>query len=433
MKSDIPVNVSPSSSKQQTIPTPGCDETDPNSLSVPQALARIDELIQPVIETKTCNLTDALNHVLASEVTSNINVPPYRNSAMDGYALNAKDIPANGNSTLKMAGTAFAGTPYQGKVQSGECIRIMTGAKVPDDVDTVVMQEHVIKEDDNITIGPGHCKGQNVRLIGEDVKQDQAVLFPGKLIKAAELGLLASLGVAEVTVKRKLKVAFFSTGDELRPVGELLEEGQIYDSNRYSIYGMLKALEVDILDLGVIPDDRKAIETAFQQAAKQADAVITSGGVSVGDADYVKETLDKLGTVNFWKIAMKPGKPLAFGKIENAMFFGLPGNPVSVMATFYQFVQPALRRMMGQDHTTTVSVQIPCGEALKKRPGRTDFQRGIMQYDSAGRLTVKSVGMQASHIMSGMSLANCFIVLPAEAGNIEAGTLVEVQPFEGLM
>jgi len=433
MKSDIPVNVSQPKLKSQTIPTPGCDDTDPNSLSVPQALARINELIQPLNETINLGLSDALNHVLASEVSSKINVPPYRNSAMDGYALNAIDIPQQGKATLKLAGVAFAGTPYQGEVQKGECIRIMTGAKVPDDLDTVIMQEHVIKEDDNITIGTGHTQGQNVRHIGEDVKQDQTVLFAGKLIKAAELGLLASLGVAEVTVKRKLKVAFFSTGDELRPVGELLEEGQIYDSNRYSIYGMLKALNVDIVDLGVIADDRSAIETAFQQAAQQADAVITSGGVSVGDADYVKETLDKLGTINFWKIAMKPGKPLAFGKIDKAMFFGLPGNPVSVMATFYQFVQPALRRMMGQDQTTNVSVQIPCSELLKKRPGRTDFQRGIMHYNDAGQLTVKSVGMQASHIMSGMSLANCFIVLPAESGNIEAGTLVEVQPFEGLM
>lgn len=431
MKSDIPVSASQSPSP--SIPTPGCDETDPNSLTVPQALARIDELIQPVSDTIEVGLMDALNHVLARDVTSSIAVPPYRNSAMDGYALRAGDLPAEGKVSLKLVGTAYAGTPYQGAVKSGECIRIMTGAKVPDDVDTVVMQEHVQKEDQQITIGSGHCAGQNIRHIGEDIAEGQVVLESGKHLRAAELGLLASLGVPKVAVKRKLRIAFFSTGDELRPVGEALKEGQIYDSNRYSIYGMLKTLDVEILDLGVIPDDRQAVEAAFKQAATKADAVITSGGVSVGDADYVKETLDKLGQVNFWKIAMKPGKPLAFGKIDTAIFFGLPGNPVSVMATFYQFVQPALRKMMGQNDVTPVIVKVPCSEPLKKRPGRTDFQRGILEYDTTGQLSVKSVGLQASHIMSGMSLANCFIILPAEWGNVDAGTLVDVQPFDGLM
>jgi len=412
---------------------PSCDETDPNSLTVPQALARIDELIQPVLDTTQVELREALNHVLAEPVTSRINVPPYRNSAMDGYAVLGDDLPKDGTTTLEVVGTAFAGTPFEGTVAGGQCVRIMTGAKVPDGTDTVIMQEHVQRDDNTISIGLGHCVGQNVRHIGEDIAEGQEVLKPGKFIRAAELGLLASLGVAKVTVKRKLKVAFFSTGDELRPVGEVLQEGQIYDSNRHSLYGMLTALDVEILDLGVIPDDRQAVEEAFKKAAKMADAVITSGGVSVGEADYVKETLDKLGQVNFWKIAMKPGKPLAFGIIDNTIFFGLPGNPVSVMATFYQFTQPALRKMMGQNEVQPVIVKVPCSEALKKRPGRTDFQRGILEYNTDGQLTVKSVGMQASHIMSGMSLANCFIILPAECGNIEAGTLVDVQPFDGLM
>ena len=289
------------------------------------------------------------------------------------------------------------------------------------------------QKDDLITISAGHKQGQNVRYIGEDIKQDGAALHTGKRISPAELGLLASLGVPEVTVKRKCRVAFFSTGDELRAVGEPLEEGQIYDSNRYTLYGMLTRLGVELIDMGVIPDDRSKIENAFTTAASLADAVITSGGVSVGEADYVKETLMKLGEINFWKISMKPGKPLAFGKVNNAVFIGLPGNPVSVMATFYQFALPALRRMMGQEDINPTIFKVPCKSILKKRPGRTDFQRGILSIDKSGQLEVDGTGMQGSHILSGMSKANCFIILPAESGNAEAGTLVNVQPFEGLI
>jgi len=412
---------------------PGCDDTDANSLSVQQALAQIDALITPLTETLTLGLTDALHHVLAETVISPLNVPSYRNSAMDGYAVRSDDLPSSGEQSLQVVATVFAGVPYKGEVRPGECVRIMTGAKVPDDADTVIMQEHVQRNGDTLIIASGNREGQNIRLPGEDVAQGDEVLFPGKWLGPAELGLLASLGIAEVTVKRRLKVAFFSTGDELRPPGSTLSEGQIYDSNRYSIYAMLHDLHVEIIDLGVIPDDRAAVEAAFHQAASLADAIVTSGGVSVGDADYVKETLDKLGEVNFWKIAMKPGKPLAFGKIAKAFFFGLPGNPVSVMATFYQFAQPALRRLMGQDKVAPIIIKVPCSEVLKKRPGRTDFQRGILEYDAQGQLRVRSVGMQASHIMSGMSQANCFIILAADSGNVAAGDLVDVQPFEGLM
>ena len=413
--------------------TPNCDNTDPHSLSVQQALAQIDALITPLADTCSLGLTDALHHVLAEAVISPLNVPSYRNSAMDGYAVRSGDLPSSGEQSLEVVGTVFAGSPFNGQVGAGQCVRIMTGAKVPDDTDTVIMQEHVQRNADTLTVGSGHRGGQNIRQPGEDIAQGDEVLLPGKWLGPAELGLLASLGIPEVMVKRRLKVAFFSTGDELRPVGSTLGEGQIYDSNRYSIYGMLRDLHVDIIDLGVIPDDRDAVEAAFQKAAGMADAVITSGGVSVGDADYVKETLDKLGTVNFWKINMKPGKPLAFGKIARAFFFGLPGNPVSVMATFYQFAQPALRRLMGQDSVAPIIIKVACKEMLKKRPGRTDFQRGVLEYDAQGELQVRSVGMQASHIMSGMSQANCFIILPAESGNVEAGSLVDVQPFEGLM
>ncbi|MFP4610215.1 MAG: molybdopterin molybdotransferase MoeA [Thiohalophilus sp.] len=412
---------------------PSCDEFDPDNLRVEQALAQIHQNITPVSDTLELPLMQAHNHVLAQDIRSPLNVPAYTNSAMDGYALRAADLPAGGNVTLDLIGTAFAGNPFYGQVRAGQCVRIMTGAKLPEGTDTVIMQEQAGADGERITFGAGHTPGQNVRHPGEDIAVDEVVLRQGQRLRAAEIGLLASLGVPQVRVRRKLKVAFFSTGDELRPVGETLEEGQIYDSNRYTLYGMLKELDVEILDLGVIRDEPGAVEAAFEQAADQADAVITSGGVSVGEADYVKQTLDKLGAVSFWKIAMKPGKPLAFGRVKDAWFFGLPGNPVSVMATFYQFALPALRQLMGETAAPPLTFRVPCSETLKKRAGRTDFQRGILHRDEQGNLTVSAAGMQASHILSGMSRANCFIILPLEAGNIDAGTLVEVQPFRGLM
>ena len=409
-----------------------CD-TDSGWLSVAQARVRMCDSVKIIDGFERVAIRASLNRILAEDVISPINVPPYDNSAMDGYAVRSADLPKTGEATLKVSGQSFAGTPFEGSVKAGEVIRIMTGAKVPAETDTVIMQEQVKREGDNITITAIHQQGQNVRYIGEDIQQGGPALSSGKKIGPAEIGLLASLGIPEVTVKRKLRVAFFSTGDELRTVGEPLEDGQIYDSNRYTIFGMLSKLDVELIDMGVIPDDRSQIENAFTTAASLADAVITSGGVSVGEADYVKETLDKLGEINFWKISMKPGKPLAFGKVNDAVFIGLPGNPVSVMATFYQFALPALRRMMGQQDIEPMVFKVPCKSMLKKRPGRTDFQRGILSRNENGELLVDGSGMQASHILSGMSRANCFIILPAESGNIEAGTLVDVQPFEGLI
>lgn len=417
------------SKQPSSIPAPGCDEYDPNNLSVAQARDRIQSLLTPCQEKERVTLRDSLDRVLAEDVLSTINVPPYDNSAMDGYAVHFADLPATGTGELELIGTAFAGNPFSGHLQSGQCVRIMTGAVLPDGADSVIMQEHVEQAGEHIRIGSSHKQAQNVRYRGEDIKAGGAVLHAGKKIEAAELGLLASLGIAEVYVQRRLRIAFFSTGDELRGVGESLEEGQIYDSNRYTLYGLLRKLDVEILDMGVIRDDREAIETAFKQAADTADIIITSGGVSVGEADYVKDTLDKLGTVDFWKIAMKPGKPLAFGKVSQAIFFGLPGNPVSVMATFYQFVLPAVRKLQGEEEHSPLIFQVPCKSQLKKRPGRMDFQRGILSYNSTGKLQVDGTGMQASHILSGMSKANCFIILPADAGDIAAGTLVDVQPF----
>lgn len=402
-------------------------------LNVNDAINRMTSSVKKTKKTEVVAIRDALNRVLAKDIISTINVPPYANSAMDGYAFNSTDLPDSGENTVTMIGKSFAGIPFNGEVKTGECVRIMTGAPMAAGTDSVIMQEQVQANDNAITIQSGHCKNENVRHIGEDIKDGDVVLEIGQHLTPAELGVLASLGVAEVTVYKKIRVAFFSTGDELRNVDETLEEGQIYDSNRYTLHGMLTNLGVELIDMGIIPDDRQAVEKAFIQAADHADAIMTSGGVSVGEADFVKETLDKLGKVDFWKIAMKPGKPLAFGFVNDAVFFGLPGNPVSVMATFYQFALPTLKTMMGLNVTKAPVVKVACKTDLRKSPGRTDFQRGILQTNEQGELIVESIGMQASHVLSGMSKANCFIVLPQECGNVEAGTLVDVQPFRGLM
>jgi molybdopterin molybdotransferase len=410
----------------------GCDDQDPSLLTVEQAQARILAAAIAVTDSETLAIRDALGRVLAEPIISPLNVPSYANSAMDGYAVRASDLSSTADTTLKVIGTAWAGNPFDGTVHDGECVRIMTGAKMPAGADTVIMQEQVQRQDDHITLGTGHSAGQNVRYPGEDIAEGSHVLTTGQLIGPAELGLLASLGIAQVKATRRLRVAFFSTGDELQAVGTKLEEGQIYDSNRYSLHGMLAQLGVDIIDMGVIRDEPAEIEAAFTQAAAQADAIITSGGVSVGEADFTKLTLEKLGKVDFWRIAMKPGKPLAIGKIAQAMFFGLPGNPVSVMATFYLFTLPALRQMMGQTVTPPLHVSAICKHTLKKRPGRMEFQRGLLSNEN-GELVVDAAGIQGSHILSGMSRANCFIVLPLEAGNIEAGSKVDVMPFHGLI
>lgn len=400
-------------------------------MSLEQALEKILDSISPIEASETLGIMDAFARILAEPIKSPLNVPPYQNSAMDGYAVRADDLPSSGEITLELVGTSWAGTPFAGEVAKGQCIRIMTGAKMPSGADTVIMQEDVQTKEQQISIGNCHKAGQHVRHIGEDICSGDEVLQPGKVLKAAELGLLASLGIAKVKVRRPLKAAFFSTGDELRAVGEKLDDGQIYDSNRYTIFGMLKGQGVEIHDLGVIRDKREDVEAAFTRAAELADIVFTSGGVSVGDADFVKETLEKLGTVNLWKIAMKPGKPLAFGRINEAYFFGLPGNPVSAMATFYQVALPALHKLMGRTAEPALHLKLRCLDSLKKRPGRMDFQRGILDYDG-DELVVRGVGAQGSHILSSMSRANCFIILPAEQGMVEAGSEVTVQPFSSL-
>jgi molybdopterin molybdotransferase len=408
---------------------PSCmDDYDPNAMSVAQARQFIQQFLSPVIETENLATMQALGRVLAADIISPGNVPNHNNSAMDGYAFKF----AEGIKIIKIIGTAFAGRPFAGEVKAGECVKIMTGAVIPAGADTVVMQERIVIKSDCITLLEVPVKGANVRLAGEDLKLGQAVLAKGHTLKPADLGLIASLGVGEVQVFRKLKVAFFSTGDELVGVGKNLEEGQIYDSNRYTLFGMLSRLGVVISDLGVVPDKPDLLEKKLLQASQNNDVVITSGGVSVGEADYMKALLAKHGQVLFWKINMKPGRPLAYGKVANAHYFGLPGNPVSAMVTFYQFVKPALQALSGAACRAVPFFKVECTESIKKATGRTEFQRGIL-FESDGTWKVKPLPNQGSGVLSSMSAANCFIVLDETVGNCEAGKLVEVQLLEGII
>lgn len=416
----------------QLISNPSCmDDYDPNSMPVEKARQFIKQYLDPVAETETVTLHQSLGRVIAQDIQSPANVPNYDNSAMDGYAFNSQDL----NTTpLKIIGTAFAGKAFNTAVTSGECVRIMTGAAMPQGTDTVAMQEKVLRDGDNIQFTEAPKPRANVRYAGEDLQQGQNVLSAGHLMQPADLGLLASLGIAEIRVYRKLKVAFFSTGDELVAIGNPLATGQVYDSNRYTLYGMLSRLGVEIIDLGAIADDPLQLENTLLNAAAQADVIITSGGVSVGEADYMKVLLSKHGQVMFWKIAMKPGRPLAYGKVGNAHYFGLPGNPVAVMVTFYQFVREALLTLMGQPATNALPMfEVECTAPIRKLTGRTEFQRGILYTDTAGIWKVKPTGAQGSAILSSMSLANCFIVLDENVGNLDAGTMVQVQVLQGVI
>ena len=419
-------------SLSQLIANPSCmDDYDPNSMPVEKARQFIKQFLEPVAETETVTLHKSLGRVIAQAILSPANVPNYDNSAMDGYAFGAQDL---NSAQLKVIGTAFAGKAFSGIVAQGECVRIMTGAAMPQGADTVVMQEKVQRDGDTIQFTETPKPRANVRYAGEDLQQGQAVLSAGHLMQPADLGLLASLGIAEVKVYRKLKVAFFSTGDELVAIGQPLATGQVYDSNRYTLYGMLSRMGVEILDLGAIADDPIQLENTLLDAAEQADVVITSGGVSVGEADYMKELLSRHGQVMFWKIAMKPGRPLAYGKVGNAHYFGLPGNPVAVMVTFYQFVREALLTLMGQPQTGPLPMfEVECTAPIRKLTGRTEFQRGILYTDANGVWKVKPTGAQGSAILSSMSLANCFIVLDDTIGNLDAGAIVKVQVLQGIL
>jgi len=411
----------------------GCGGHDDAAQTLQEALARISAEITPVEGFETVATRDALDRVLYAPIRSTLDVPAHTNSAMDGYALDGAQLPAEGERGFRVIGTAWAGRPFALAAGEGECVRIMTGAPVPAGADTVVMQEQVRREGDTAVIGARHKPGQNVRFAGEDLKAGEIALDAGVLLRPAHLGLIASLGISEVRVRRRPRVAFFSTGDELASIGEALGPGQIYDSNRYTLYGMLRRLGVEIIDLGVVRDRREDLEAAFLAAAAQADVVITSGGVSVGEADFVTETLDKIGEVGFWTVAIKPGRPIAFGHVAGALFFGLPGNPVSVMVTFYQLVQPALQLLKGiAAPEAPALLTATLASRLRKKPGRREFQRGVLSLAEDGGYRVEAAGRQGSGILRSMAHANCFIVLAEDCGTLEPGAEVEVQPFAAL-
>jgi len=412
------------------------DDYDPNSMPVDTARALIRQFLEPVTTVERVHIRFALDRVLAEDVISPLDVPGHDNSAMDGWAVRFADLAANGETTLLRVGESFAGKPYEGSIGPGETVRIFTGAVMPRGADTVVMQERASEAAGKVAIAQGAVAkaGTNRRFAGEDLKRGAVVFRKGQPLRPAELGMLASLGINEIGVFRKLRVAFFSTGDELRSIGQPLAAGQIYDSNRYTLYGMLTRMNCDVVDMGVVSDVPEALEQAFATAAANADVVITSGGVSVGEADFVKQLLDKLGEVLFWKIAMKPGRPLAYGRIGGAHFFGLPGNPVSVMVTFYEFVRDALLVLQGRANVAPMPMfKATLAAPIKKAPGRTEFQRGILSPAVGGGWQVRTTGDQGSGILSSMSQANCFIVLDTATGNVAAGEAVDVQLLEGLI
>ncbi len=410
---------------------------DPDALRVQDAQRIIRDFVQPVRAVEMVALRAALGRVLARDLVSPINVPAHDNSAMDGYALRGGDLPADGTVTLKVVGVAYAGKPLDIVPDPGECVRIMTGGVMPAGCDSVLPQEFAESTTiDTVTLRAGAIRaGDNRRLAGEDLKAGSPALKAGRVIRPADLGLCASLGFAEIPVQRRLRVAFFSTGDELRSIGEKLDEGCVYDSNRYTIYGMLQRLGCEIIDMGVVRDSPEALEEALRTACENADAIITSGGVSVGAADYTKQVMAELGDVTFWKIGMRPGRPLAFGRVSSngrsAFLFGLPGNPVAVMVSFYFFAREALLRMMGAEAPLPL-LRARSTEAIRKKPGRTEYQRGIVARGADGEPEVRITGSQGSGILRSMSEANCMVVLHDGQGSVAAGEMVDILPFEGL-
>ena len=403
----------------------------PTALSISAARQAILDALSPVPESEAVAIDAGLGRVLHGDVIAPFDVPAHDNSAMDGYAVRGADLSSSQEVSLQQIGSAFAGKAFENEIQKGQCVRIMTGAVMPRGADTVVVQEVCRVEGERVAIPAGQKSGQNVRAAGEDLKAGVPVLQPGQLLRAAEIGLIASLGIGAVEVKRRLRVAFFSTGDELTSIGTPLETGQVYDSNRYTLHGMLSRLGVEIIDLGVVRDDPALLEAAFRKAAASADAIVTTGGVSVGEADFVRQLMAKLGEVLFWKIAMRPGRPMAFGRIGDAMLFGLPGNPVAVMVTFYQFVRAALLFMSGTAGPGVPLLSAVSAQSIRKVPGRTEYQRGVL-FDDGGVCKVRTTGQQGSGVLRSMSEANCFIVLEHERGNVRPGETVRVQPFEGL-
>ena len=414
--------------------TPHADAAGGRSfLPVAEARAAILDSLQPISGWERVAVRGALGRVLAEDIIAPYNVPAHDNSAMDGYAVRAQDLSASGDTALAVVGTAFAGRPFSGVVGAGQAVRIMTGASIPQGADTIVVQEVVRRENEQVFVPAGQKKGQNLRHAGEDLREGGVALAAGSRCGPAELGLIASLGIAEVAVHRRLRVAILSTGDEIASIGRPLGPGEVYDSNRYTLFGALSRLGCELLDMGVVPDRPEALEAAFRDASQAADVVITSGGVSVGEADFIREMMSRLGEVAFWKLAIKPGRPMAFGRIGDAVLFGLPGNPVAVMVTFYQFVQDALLKLMGVSPLPPAErFPVRAGFALRKQAGRVEYLRGRLQRGADG-LSVTLAGAQGSGVLRSMSEADCFVVLPEECTAVQAGDTVSVQPFHGLV
>ena len=402
------------------------------ALSVARAREILLAAISPVDGWESVPIRTALGRVLMRDIVAPHDVPAHDNSAMDGFAVRGADL-TDEESRLTIVGTAYAGGAFSGAVGIGQAVRIMTGAVLPPGADSVVVQEVARSDGDGVILPAVPRVGQNVRRAGEDLAAGMTALRAGKRIGPAELGLMASLGFAEVAVRRRLRVAFFSTGDELASIGRPLGPGEVYDSNRYTLFSALTRLGVEILDMGVVRDDPAEMEKAFRDAAAQADAILTSGGVSVGEADFVKDIMARVGDVHFWKIDIKPGRPMAFGRLGDALLFGLPGNPVAVMVSFYQIVLDALNKLQGVDPLPPrPTFQVTCAEAIRKVSGRREFPRGVV-FQEGGEWRVKLSGSQGSGVLRSMAEANCFIVLPEESGNVAIGEKVEVQPFDGLL
>lgn len=405
----------------------GCCDA-PGLMPIEEALDKMLTPITPVSETLQLPLPEALGFVLAEDILSPINVPPFDNSAMDGYAIRLRDLEKS--STLTMVGKSFAGAPFEGEWPEMTTIRIMTGAKIPEGCDAVIMQENTSVEGNSITFNQCSPKtNMNIRPTGDDIRQGDVVLRKGARLTARDIPMIATLGISHLNVYRKPKVAFFSTGDELRPLGTTLSDGQIYDSNRYGIKPLIENFGCEAIDLGIIPDCQETLKATFEDAQLQADVVITSGGVSVGEADYTKDILEELGQIGFWKLAIKPGKPFAFGELDHAWFCGLPGNPVSAVLTMYVLVQPLIAKLSGHSEwKAPESIPAITRSAFKKAPGRTDYQRGIYTLED-GQFVVETTGNQSSGAFRSMSLANCFVVLERDRGSVEAGETVQIQLF----
>jgi molybdopterin molybdotransferase len=407
---------------------------DPQALSADAVGEFLSRLVTPVTETEKVGVFDALGRVLARDLVSPISVPPHDNSAMDGFAFDGAQL-AQGALQLEVVGTALAGKAWQGEVRAGQCVKIMTGAIMPAGLDTVVPQEFTkILADSRVEIPAGLLQpGDNRRHKGEDLMEGRPALQAGERLGPAACGLVASLGIAQVEVFRRLRVAYFSTGDEILSLGEPPREGAVYDSNRYTVHGLLTRLGCEVIDLGVVRDEPALLEQAFRDAASRADAIITSGGVSVGEADFTKAMMKKLGDVAFWKIAMRPGRPMAVGRIGDSVLFGLPGNPVAVMVTFLAFVRPALLRMMGAPAAAPLYLKARSAEAMRKKPGRTEYQRGTVSRTPDGGLEVRTTGNQGSGVLSSMVQANGLIVLHHAQGNVAPGDEVDVMVFDGVI